>query len=540
MKRTFPGLFLSAFVILSARSEAATLDPKLTAFYAQDKVIEVEIFSSEWNNLKNQEPRGGRCVFGYIGAEYDWFRFEEVRINGFGFHDVGVKKRAWCGSESKTKPSLNIKIDKFNKRQGDTALDVIGVDNLLLNNSAQDPAYVRQCLAYRLWAKAGVASPLCNFARVRVNGQDMGVYINVQPMGQTFLQSHYGEELGNLYEIAGDDFDSASRDHLRASLESLKKHEDRSLNDIDGIIDALADKTRSMEKVERLIDLNEFFRYWAMEIILSHFDGFALSNNNVYLYFTAQGKLHALPWGADNVLTRTGDRETRQVYNFNLLTRKLSENTAMRQRLLNTIDEQILLVWNEAALRGEVDQTAFAIGRFIPPGEQGNFFGEIEGLKKNIRIRREQIASLNPVVFQEMSSARLQNARGFRFCLNTQVFDERRITNVWGCGDDPDQRWDVTTVTGDYVRLRNPASNNCVDLQRVEPGAPVDARICNGLAEQNWRVIVNSGAYLFESQRAPGTCLSLGEEEDSRQTVTRNCDRNDPTQNWRRFFGLGE
>jgi len=540
MNRTIPSLFLSAFAIFSAESQAGSIDPRLAALYAQDTVIEVEIFSSEWDNLRSQDPKGGRCVFAFIGAEYDWFQFEEVRINGIGFHDVGVKKRAWCGSESKTKPSLNIKFNKFNKRQGDVARDAIGVDNLLLNNSAQDPAYVRQCLAYRLWAKAGVPSPLCNFAHVRVNNRDMGIYVNVQHIGATFLQSQYGEELGNLYEIAADDFNDSSRDHLKASLESMKKEEDRSLNDIDGIINALADKNGSMEKIERLVDLDEFFRHWAMEIIVSHFDGFTLSNNNAYLYFPAHGKMQILPWGADNVLTRTSDREARQFYNFNLLGRKLSENTAMRQRLLNTIDEQMRLLWKENDLRAEVDHTAFAIGRFIPSGEQSDFFGEIEGLKKNIRLRREQIASFIPVAFNEMLDARLQNAKGYRFCLNTQGFDENRITNVWGCGDDPDQRWDVTYVTGDYVRLRNPGSNHCVNLEHEAAGAPVDARTCNGLADQNWKAIVNSGAYLFESQRAPGTCLSLGVEEDSSQTVIKNCDRNDPTQNWRRFFSLDQ
>jgi hypothetical protein len=539
MKR-IPGLLLSAFVIFSVTAQTAPIDPKLTALYAQDNVIEVELFSTQWDNLRNQDPRGGRCVFGFIGPEYDWFRFEDVRINGIRFHDVGVKKRAWCGSESKTKPSLNIKFDKFDKRQGNVAVNAMGLDNLLLNNSAQDLAYVRQCMAYRLWAKAGVAAPLCNFAHVRVNNQDMGVYVNVQPMGTTLLQAHYSGELGNLYEIAADDFDDSSRDHLKASMDSLKKEEDRSLSEIKAITAALDARSGSMKEIEKLVDLDEFFDYWAMEIILSHFDGFTLSNNNAYLYFPPHGKMQILPWGADNVLTRISDRETRQIYNFNRLARKLSESTAMRQRLLDTIDHQMRLLWNEKDLREEIDHAAFVIGRFIPAREQGDFFGEIAVLKKNIHLRREQIASLILVDFNEIFNARLQNAKGYRFCLNTQVLNDNRVTNVWGCGDDPDQRWDVTYVMGDNVRLRNPALDNCVDVQRVSAGAPVDARTCNGLPNQNWKVIVNSGAYLFESQTVPGSCLSLGEEEDSGQTVIKSCDRNDPAQNWRRFFTLGE
>src|SRR5215471_8206319 len=107
MKRTIFGLLLSTVALFSAQAQAAANDPKVSAFYAQDKVIEVEIFGNQWDDLRNQEPKGGRCVFDFIGKEYEWLHFDEVRINGITFHDVGVKKRAWCGSESKTKPSLN-------------------------------------------------------------------------------------------------------------------------------------------------------------------------------------------------------------------------------------------------------------------------------------------------------------------------------------------------------------------------------------------------------------------------------------------------
>jgi hypothetical protein len=534
MKWTIPAVLFSTVILFSARSSAATIDPKLAAFYAQDHVVEVEIFTSQWDNLRNQDPKGGWCEFGFVGEQYDWFHFEEVRINGVAFHDVGVKKRAWCGSESKTKPSLNIKFNKFDSSQGKIAQNAIGVDALLLNNSVQDPAYVRQCFTYQMWAKAAVASPFCNFAHVVVNKQDMGVYVNLQPMKKAFLQFHYGEELGNLYEIAGEDFEDWARDRLKASLESMKKEEDKSLNDIDGIIDALSDKAGSMAKIERLVDLDEFFRYWAMEIIVTHFDGFSLSNNNAYVYFPANGKMQVLPWGADTVLIRISDREARQIYNANRLTLKLSENTAMRQRLLNRINEQMRLFWNEKDLQAQVDRTATAIARFIPAGEQGDFYTEIEGLKQSIRVRREQIASFGS--FSEMFEVRLQNAHGYRFCLNTQSSGDSTVTNVWGCVDNPDQQWDVTRVEGDYVRLRNPGSNNCVDLQGDVEGAPVGAGTCDRRADQTWKVIVNNGAYLFESRRAPGKCLSLGQETDSSQTVVKNCNLNDATQNWRRFF----
>ena len=534
MKPAILAVLLSVAAIFSARTRPVAIDPKLVAFYAQDQVIDVEIFASQWDDLRQQVPKGGLCVFAFTGEQYDWFHFEEVRVNGVAFHDVGAKKRAWCGSESATKPSLNLRLGKFNN--GDNAArDAIGVDQLFLNNSLQDPAYVRQCLSYRLWAKAGIPSPLCNFAHVRVNNQDMGLYVNLQPMKKTFLRSHYGEELGNLYEIAGQDFEDEARNRWKASLDSMKREDDKSLNDIDGVIDALSEKSGSMEKIEKRVDLDEFFRHWAMELILSHFDGFALSNNNAYIYFAANGKMQVLPWGADNVLTRTADREARQVYNWNRLPRKLLENTAMRQRLLDSINELMRRLWDENNLQAEVDHTANAIAHLITDAEQGSFRDEIDELKENIRLRREQIASFSSVTFSEMSGVRLQNIHGNRFCLNTQILRGVWVIDVWGCGDDLDQRWDVTRVQGDYVRLRNPDSNNCVNLQINPKGPSVGSRKCNRLADQNWKVVVNSGAYLFESRKAPGKCLSLGKEDDSALAIVRNCDRNDAAQHWRRF-----
>jgi hypothetical protein len=266
------------------------------------------------------------------------------------------------------------------------------------------------------------------------------------------------------------------------------------LNDIDGIINALADKNGSMEKIERLVDLGLSFPSHGLWRLSFRTSTLHAKQQQRLSLFPAHGKMQILPWVADNVLTPNQRSRSSSVYNFNLLGRKLSENTAMRQRLLNTIDEQMRLLWKENDLRAEVDHTAFAIGRFIPSGEQSDFFGEIEGLKKNIRLRREQIASFIPVAFNEMLDARLQNAKGYRFCLNTQGFDENRITNVWGCGDDPDQRWDGDLCDGGLCSSPQPGSNHCVNLERVAAGArstpePVmDSRIKTGKHRQQRRL----------------------------------------------------
>ncbi|RYZ51475.1 MAG: hypothetical protein EOP07_21220, partial [Proteobacteria bacterium] len=78
----------------------------LKNFYAENKVIDVEIKTKDWDTIRYADPKGGLCNFSYAGPQYDWYEAEEVKIDGKTFAKVGIKKKSWCGSESKFKPSL--------------------------------------------------------------------------------------------------------------------------------------------------------------------------------------------------------------------------------------------------------------------------------------------------------------------------------------------------------------------------------------------------------------------------------------------------
>ncbi|MDE6934754.1 MAG: CotH kinase family protein, partial [Oscillospiraceae bacterium] len=81
-----------------------------------------------------------------------------------------------------------------------------GLDKLNLNNIIQDNTYLKDFLSYRLMDAFGVASPLCSYVYVSVNGEEWGLYLAVEGVEDAFLDRNYGADAGNLYKPDSMDF----------------------------------------------------------------------------------------------------------------------------------------------------------------------------------------------------------------------------------------------------------------------------------------------------------------------------------------------
>ena len=56
---------------------------------------------------------------------------------------------------------------------------------------------------------AGLPAPRCNMARVSMNGDDLGIYVNVEPVKKKFLRENFSDDEGDLYEGTITDFTRA-------------------------------------------------------------------------------------------------------------------------------------------------------------------------------------------------------------------------------------------------------------------------------------------------------------------------------------------
>ncbi len=182
-----------------------SLTLKSADFFDTNKVLDVEIkiATNDWNKLRyeHRESEFFPEADGPPPANvYTWYP-ADVLINGNEFGKAEVRKKGYIGSNDTKRPALKI-------RRKETHQDTLTLPALemTLNNNQQDPAQIRQYLAYEVFRNAGVPAPHCSFARVTVNGVSLGVYTHVEPIGTAFLKRNFGRAEGNLYEGGRSDF----------------------------------------------------------------------------------------------------------------------------------------------------------------------------------------------------------------------------------------------------------------------------------------------------------------------------------------------
>ena len=68
--------------------------------------------------------------------------------------------------------------------------------NACSSSTTPDPIRVRSQL-YRHIARAYLPTPSPNFVRVVINGETWGIYVNTQPLDETFTREHFNSPSGD-------------------------------------------------------------------------------------------------------------------------------------------------------------------------------------------------------------------------------------------------------------------------------------------------------------------------------------------------------
>ncbi|HWO14609.1 MAG TPA: CotH kinase family protein [Polyangiaceae bacterium] len=339
------------------RAEAAANEAAQAEFYGLGRrvEIEVELAPADWEALREQ----GRSLIGTFidpNASYSFTYFNaDVTIDGQRYEDVAVRKKGYIGSLSADRPS--IKLDLGRNGRG---LEHIGLDEITLNNDRQDPSHSHQCLAYGMFAAAGVPASRCGLAHVVVNGEDLGTYTNVEPIGKPLLERYFEDDGGNLYEGQIVDFVAEQADLFQ--LKTNEAANDRS--DLTRLIEALdGDDAGLVERLGGVLDLDEFRTFWALETLLGHWDGYSGNSNNFYVYHDpTSDRFSFLPWGTDGAFQGQNPFDflntSIAVYARGRIANRLYALPDQRQAFRARLGELVDGVWDEQALDVELDQIA--------------------------------------------------------------------------------------------------------------------------------------------------------------------------------------
>lgn len=170
------------------------------------------------------------------------------------------------------KPSFAVKFDAFDEKQ-----TYRGLKKLMFNNSSQDSTCLAEMLATQLFTDAGVPAARVTHARLRLNGRDLGLYVVIEAMNKDFLKRHFGSGKGNLYEGYLQDINGGVE---QDNGEDLTRADLRALN----AACAIPDPAERWERLNEVLDVDRFLSFVAMELLTTHWDGYAIHFNNYRLY----------------------------------------------------------------------------------------------------------------------------------------------------------------------------------------------------------------------------------------------------------------
>lgn len=300
--------------------------------------------------------------------------------------DVAIKMKGAAGSFRglDDRPALTLNMDKFHDGQS-----FHGLDKFHLNNSVQDGSLVNELVSGHLFRQAGVPAARATHARVWLNKRDLGIYVLKEGFDPAFLRNWFNKPTGNLYDGG----------FCREIDQALEKDCGKGPDDHSDLkalraACAVAEVTKRQVELEKVLDIDQFLSFAAMEMLTAHWDGYCRNRNNYRLYFNpTNGKAVFFPHGMDQMF---GDANFPLFDVAGIVGSAVIQVPEFRQRFRKRLSELTPLL-DPAKLDPVIDGVS---KRLKPVLEAMNkdqargYLGNMQGVKDRVKQRHLSVAKL--------------------------------------------------------------------------------------------------------------------------------------------------
>lgn len=251
--------------------------------------FEIAMDAAEWElmtaDLRDNTWR--RCTVAWRGETYP----------DVGIHPAGQSSRA---PAHRRKPSLWLSFKEFVPGR-----EFHGYERVKLDAMADDPAMVRERLAYPVYALRGVPAPRGMHCRLEVNGRYVGLYLLEERVNKEFVTKRFGRTtLNQLYRwsSAQPDFvyDASWAPSAYAGPEGTFPMWETRIETLPADAEAVKDLLRSINTdpagVSTVFDVDGFLNLMAVEVATGETDGY-IGNNFTHPseFYTGNLFLHRNP-----------------------------------------------------------------------------------------------------------------------------------------------------------------------------------------------------------------------------------------------------
>jgi len=326
--------------------------------YDQDviPVFEVEISQDVWDQIVyeyqhwRELEEQGLPIKNYYPLLS--FRYEDEVIDDAMIRLKGSPESSW----DNTKMQFKISFNEF-----DPGHRFHGLRKLNLDAPINDPTMLRERLGMALFQDIGVPAACVNHARLVINGEYYGLFVNIENVDKEFIQRNFGnDDEGNLYKYT----------RLETNEEIGDTSDmDQFMNDPD------------ISTLEEIVDLEEAILEWACEAVIPQMDGFFVGGINYYMYNHPKRGFIFIPHDMDYCF-EVGD------FNADLITYEVGWGLGKPQQFLTVIADPewylkyldavdtALLAYDVETLHSRLDLWAQQIADSIDEDPNKNFTTE--------------------------------------------------------------------------------------------------------------------------------------------------------------------
>ncbi|KPZ54370.1 Inner spore coat protein H [Pseudoalteromonas sp. P1-13-1a] len=216
-----------------------------------------------------------------------------ITFNGVTLDSVAIRTKGGSSLSSVANSSsdrYSFKVDINEYVSGQT---FFGLKKFTLQNSFNDPSYMREVIAYELMDEMGVPTPEHAYVNFYVNGELFGLYLMVEAVDGEFVEKHFANSNGDLYKPdgtgsdllwLGDDIQNYTDINLQTNEESTDNG-------------AFINFVESLDKGETsTIDIDTLLRYMSVSTSLSNLDSYHGPLAHNYYIYDDDGVFSILPW----------------------------------------------------------------------------------------------------------------------------------------------------------------------------------------------------------------------------------------------------
>ena len=219
-----------------------------------------------------------------------------------------------------------------------------GMTRINLKSMYNDPAQMREAIAWHLFGQAGLAAPRHTYAKLAFDATYRGLFSVIEQVDKRFLKDHFGKnDRGNLYKAycgdigcatlehrVGPDGDDSGRQYFKPDSKKrayrLKTNDDDAANTYDDLARFIAtingtglaggdkrfDTDAFRASVDDIMNARAFLRWAGVNLLLGSWDNYFATPSNYYLYnsghkgaeddFAGSPYFTFIPWDYDNCL----------------------------------------------------------------------------------------------------------------------------------------------------------------------------------------------------------------------------------------------